>query len=119
MGKRRKRPSREELEALVLSADSVKEIALAIDANAETVRRWIRHYELPQPIDIRRAQVANALSAGEVSIQRNCAVDMGQRRSPSSDPSADHAARSAEPKRLRDDGAASRRFSPKRQVASV
>ncbi len=72
MGERRERPSREELEALVLTADSVKEVALALDTNAETVRRWIRHYGLPQPIDIRRSQREDALAAGEVSIQRKC-----------------------------------------------
>ncbi len=54
------------------TGDAVSEIAKTLDANPETVRRWIKSYGLPQPIEVRRQQVVRALEAGEAAVARRC-----------------------------------------------
>jgi 5-methylcytosine-specific restriction endonuclease McrA len=64
--------SRSMLEPLVLEGLTLAEIGHRVDRSPETVRRTIVRLGLPQPIEIRRRIVEDALSSGTRTLTREC-----------------------------------------------
>jgi 5-methylcytosine-specific restriction endonuclease McrA len=71
-GKRRHKLTREDLEPLVMAGLTVTTIASKLGASEQSVRSWITRLGLPQPIEVRRTQVAAALRDGATSVIRTC-----------------------------------------------
>jgi transposase len=64
--------TREELEPLVRSGRTLREIAGESACSISTVRYWIARYELERPIDVRRRDRTRALANGERTVVRSC-----------------------------------------------
>ncbi len=63
---------RHQLTALVMQGRPIRAIAEELGVSAATVRHWIARYELPQPLDIRRADLHRALEQGLTTVVREC-----------------------------------------------
>jgi 5-methylcytosine-specific restriction endonuclease McrA len=64
--------TRDALEPLVLEGYTLSEIGARLNRPRETVRRAIVRLGLPQPIDVRRRVVQEAISAGVSTLTREC-----------------------------------------------
>ena len=71
-GHKRRAVTKAELEPLVMAGLTLSVIAKELAISQESVRRWIDRHELPQPIEVRRAQVEAALRDGESYVMRTC-----------------------------------------------
>ena len=65
-------PGRDQLEPFVMEGRSVGDIASSLGRSAQEVRRAIIWHGLPQPVEVRRLLVEDALREGRRSITRNC-----------------------------------------------
>lgn len=63
---------REVLEVLVAEGQPIREIADELGVSAATVRHWIKRYDLPQPIEVRRGDVADLLRRNVAAVIRVC-----------------------------------------------
>jgi len=61
------------LKDLVESGKTLREIAEATGSSQTSVRYWIRRYELPKPISVRRAEYQRAVREGRSSYRGTCA----------------------------------------------
>jgi hypothetical protein len=64
--------TREELEPLVSVGQTISVISKQLDLSPHLVRRWIERYGLPQPREVRRAQLRRAIETGAQEIVRAC-----------------------------------------------
>ena len=71
-GHPRQEVTREELAPLVMAGLTLATIAGELGTSQESVRRGIVRHALPQPIEVRRAQVATALREGATEVIRTC-----------------------------------------------
>jgi transposase len=64
--------TREQLERLVVSGASIREIAEILDRSQGTIRHWIKRHQLPHPAEVRREAIRAALANGSRTIHRRC-----------------------------------------------
>lgn len=64
--------TREVLEPLVLEGCTLAEIGARLDRRPESIRRAIARVGLPQPIEVRRRIVEDAVAAGVSTVTREC-----------------------------------------------
>jgi hypothetical protein len=64
--------TREQLEPLVRLGMPARHIAKRLNRNPESIRRAIARHGLPQPIEVRRAEVHAAVESGATEIVRRC-----------------------------------------------
>jgi predicted transcriptional regulator len=71
-GNHRRALTRDEVQPLVEAGLTVAVIAAELGMSTPSVRRWISQLGLPQPIEVRRAQVEAAIRNGADHVIRTC-----------------------------------------------